>query len=391
MILRSEFLKKIKKSVLTYPVTALIGSRQSGKTTLAKQIAQAFSEEGQSVTYFDLEYPEDLIRLDNPQRLLEPLEGLIVIDEVQRKPDLFPLLRVFADRRPLLAKFLVLGSASSNLLKQTSESLAGRIQYIELPGFGIDEIDDSLTDRLWIRGGYPLSFLAPNETDSFQWRENFIQTFLEKDMGLLGIRVPPIQLWRFWQMAAHFHGQIWNHSELARSLGVSHTTIKSYLDLLTDTFMVRQLPPWFNNLGKTIVKSPKFYIRDSGLLHTLFNVWSLEDLRKHPKLGASWEGFALEQIIRLSGQSRNAFFWATHGGAEMDLIINMRGELWGFEVKFADTPKKTRSMTLAIKDLQLNRAFIIYPGKQSYFIGDNIQVVPLTDLKSIFPSTSILE
>lgn len=372
-----------------FPVTALVGSRQSGKTTLAKQITQELLQNGESVTFFDLEDPEDLIRLDNPKRMLEPLKGLIVIDEVQRKPDIFPLLRVLSDRQPLLARFLVLGSASGNLLKQTSESLAGRINYIELPGFGIDEIEGSLVDQLWVKGSYPRSFLAPTETESFAWRESFIQTFFEKDMGLLGIRVPPIQLWRFWQMAAHYHGQIWNHSELARSLGVSHTTIKNYLDLLTDTFMVRQLPPWFNNMGKTVVKSPKFYIRDSGLLHAIFNIWSMDDLRKHPKLGASWEGFALEQIIRLSSQNKNIFFWATHSGAEMDLIVNMRGELWGFEVKFADAPKKTKSLSVAIKDLQLTRTYIVYPGKNAYFIDDNIQVIPLMDLNTIFPKREL--
>lgn len=329
MIQRSILLNKVKKSLLTFPVTALVGSRQYGKTTLAKQIMQELLEKGESVTFFDLEDPEDLIRLDNPQRMLEPLKGLIIIDEVQRKPDLFPLLRVFSDRQPLLAKFLVLGSASGNLLKQTSESLAGRIQYIELPGFGIDEVENSLVDQLWLRGSYPRSFLASSEDESFAWRESFIQTFLEKDMGLLGIRVPPIQLWRFWQMAAHFHGQIWNHSEIARSLGVSHTTIKNYLDLLTDTFMVRQLPPWFNNTGKSIVKSPKFYIRDSGLLHTIFNIWTLEDLRKHPKLGASWEGFALEQIIRLSSQSKNIFFWRRTGELKSILLLTCEANFGG--------------------------------------------------------------
>lgn len=384
MIERSKFLDKIRDSLAHNPVTALVGSRQSGKTTLAKEVAEEFSKNGQPVHYFDLEYPEDLIKLDNPQRALEPLVGLIVIDEVQRKPDLFPLLRVLADRKPLPAKFLVLGSASGALLKQTSESLAGRIQYIELPGFGIDEIETPLIDQLWIRGGYPRSFLATDQEASFQWRESFIQTFLEKDVGLLGVKVPPMQLWRFWQMAAHYHGQVWNNAELAKSLGLKSSDIKNYLDLLTDTFMVRQLPPWFENMGKTVVKSPKFYIRDSGLLHALLNIRSMDELRRHPKLGASWEGFALEQIIRISGQSRNAFFWATHSGAEIDLMINMRGERWGFEVKFSDAPRKTKSMTLATKDLKLDRVYVVYPGMQSYFIDDRTQALPLMDLKNLF-------
>lgn len=384
MIERLKFLDKIRNSLLNNPVTALVGSRQSGKTTLAKEIAQEFLRKGQPVHYFDLEYPEDLSKLDNPQRALEPLVGLVVIDEVQRRPELFPLLRVLSDRVPLPAKFLVLGSVSGALLKQTSESLAGRIQYIELPGFGIDEIESSLIDQLWIRGGYPRSFLAMDQEVSFEWRESFIQTFLEKDVGLLGIQVPPIQLWRFWQMAAHFHGQVWNHSELAKSLGLTSPVIKNYLDLLTNTFMVRQLHPWFENRGKRIVKSPKFYIRDSGLLHALLNIRSMDELRRHPKLGASWEGFALEQIIRISGQSRNAFFWATHSGAEIDLLINMRGERWGFEVKFSDAPKKTKSMSIASKDLKLDRVYVVYPGMQSYFLDDNTQVLPLMDVKTLF-------
>lgn len=265
----------------------------------------------------------------------------------------------------------------------TSESLAGRIQYIELPCFGIDEIETSLIDQLWVRGGYPRSFLATDQETSFEWRESFIQTFLEKDVGLLGVRVPPIQLWRFWQMAAHFHGQVWNNAELAKSLGLTSLVIKNYLDLLTDTFMVRQLPSWFENMGKTIVKSPKFYIRDSGLLHALLNIRSMDELRRHPKLGASWEAFALEQIIRISGQSRNAFFWATHSGAEIDLMINMKGERWGFEVKFSDAPRKTKSMSTATNDLKLDRVYVIYPGMQSYFLDDRTQVLPLMDLKNL--------
>lgn len=380
---RPKFISEIKDSILNNPVTALVGSRQSGKTTLAKEIGEWYSERGE-VHYFDLEYTEDLLSLENPQRTLEDLEGLIVIDEVQRKADLFPLLRVFSDRDPLPARFLVLGSASGELLRQTSESLAGRIEYIELPGFGIDEIDEVRHDQLWIRGGYPRSFLANSEERSFRWREQFVQTFLEKDIGMLGVKVAPMQIWRFWRMAAHYHGQTCNYSEIGRSLGISHNTVRSYLDILTDTFMIRQLAPWYENVGKSMVKSPKLYIRDSGVLHNLLNIRSMTELIRHPKLGASWEGFALEQIIRLSEQSRNAFFWATHGGAEIDLVLNVFGERWGFEIKYADAPKKTKSMVMSLENLELNRIYVVYPGKRAYFISDKIEAISLSSVEQLF-------
>lgn len=382
---REDFLEKVKEAIKNNPVTGLVGSRQSGKTTLAKEIAQNFSKNG-PMHYFDLEHPEHLQSLENPFRALEALEGLIVIDEVQRKPDLFPILRVLADRDPLPAKFLVLGSASGELLKQSSESLAGRIEYIELPGFGIEEIEATAYNQLWLRGGYPRSFLTETAEQSYRWREQFIQTFLERDIGAFGAKVSPTQLWRFWQMIAHYHGQTCNYSEIGRSLGISHNTVKNYLDLLTDTFMVRQLAPWFENIGKSMVKSPKIYIRDSGLLHNLLAIKSMEELRGHPNLGASWEGFALEQIIRKSGQSRNVFFWSTHGGAEMDLILNIRGERWGFETKYTDAPRSTKSMIVSLESLQLNRIYVVYPGRQAYFIKDQIEAIPLIDLHRVFLS-----
>lgn len=380
---RAQFLQKVNKSIKNNPVTALVGSRQSGKTTLAREIARVFSE-NQKVHYFDLESTEDLNTFENPLRALKDLVGLIVIDEVQRKPDLFPILRVLADRDPLLAKFLVLGSASGDLLRQTSESLAGRIEYIELPGFGIEEIEATLYDQLWLRGGYPRSFLAETSDESYRWRDQFMQTFLERDIGVFGAKIAPTQLWRFWQMIAHYHGQTCNYSEIGRSLDVSQNTIKNYLDLMTDTFMIRQLAPWYENIGKSMVKSPKIYIRDSGLFHNLVTIKSIDELRRHPKISASWEGFALEQIIRISGQTRNAFFWSTHGGAEMDLIIKIHGERWGFEVKYTDAPRLTKSMASSLESLQLNRIYVIYPGERAYFIKERIEAMPLTDVHRIF-------
>lgn len=366
-----------------FPVTALIGARQTGKTTLARIIAEAHRET-EPVHYFDLELPTNLKILEEPQLALENLKGLIIIDEIQRKPDIFPLLRVFSDRRPLPARFLVLGSASGTLLRQTTESLAGRIAYIELPGFGLTEVDHQNQERLWVRGGFPESYLAENEETSFFWREQFIQTFFERDIPSLGVKVESNLLWKFCQMAAHYHGQIWHHSEIGRSLQINDKIIKSYLDLLTDTFMIRLLYPWYVNVGKRIVKAPKFFIRDSGMLHTLLNLKTYDELQRNPKLGASWEGFALEQIIQLSQQGKHAYFWATHGGAELDLIINHRGKLWGFEIKYADAPSTTKSMHIAIKDLSLEKLFVIYPGKDRYALSENIEVVPLMQIPNLF-------
>ncbi len=381
---RTSYLSKLKKLIKHYPVTALIGARQTGKTTLARIIAEERKKDGEPVHYFDLELPTHLKRLDEPQQALENLTGLIVIDEIQRRPELFPILRVFADRKPLPARFFVLGSASGVLLKQTTESLAGRIAYVELPGFGITEIHPKDQEKLWIRGGFPSSFLAEDDELSFFWREQFIQTFLERDIPSLGIKVEPMQLWRFWQMAANYHGQIWHNAEIGRSLRISDKTIKSYLDLLTDTFMVRQLSPWYENIGKRIVKAPKFFIRDSGILHTLLNLRNIEDLQKNPKLGASWEGFALEQIIQLSNQGRNVFFWSTHGGAEMDLVINYGGKRFGFEIKYADAPSTTKSMHIAINELSLEKVFVIYPGKERYSLTEKIEVLPLLHVHDLF-------
>lgn len=383
-IKRTKLLAKIKESIDFNPVTAIVGPRQSGKTTLAREISKKFISESQVVHYFDLESAADLAALDNPEQALKDLEGLIVIDEVQLRPNLFPTLRVLSDRDSLPAKFLILGSASGDLLRQTAESLAGRIEYIEITGFDISEINSDQIHQLWLRGGYPRSFLAPDLSRSVRWRKQFIATFLERDIGMMGVRVMPSQLRRFWQMSAHYHGQICNYSEMARSLSTTHNSIKHYVDLLTDTFMIRQLPPWFENMGKRIVKSPKFYIRDSGLLLTLLNTKTKEELLRHPKLGASWEGFALEQVLQLSQETRNAYFWAIQSGAEMDLVINQGSERWGFEFKFTDAPTKTKSMVTALQELQLARVYVVYPGDRTYFIADHIQAIPPKDLPPIF-------
>lgn len=377
MIEREDYLIEIAEALNDYPVVALIGSRQSGKTTLARTVDKLWRNDGK-VHYFDLEDLQDRSRLEDPKQALEQLEGLVIIDEIQHKPDLFMFLRVLADRKPLPACFLILGSASGDLLKQSSESLAGRIRYIELKGLSLKEVGFENQNKLWARGGYPISFLAENDKKSFLWREQFIQTFLERDMPALGIRVPALQLWRFWQMAAHYHGQIWNHSEIARSLGVSSNTIRHYIDLLTDTFMVRQVAPWFENLGKRLVKAPKFYIRDSGLLHALLGIKDYEALIRNPKLGASWEGFAIDQILQATRQNKNIFYWAVHESAEIDLILILSGKKIGFEIKYSSSPLITSSMKKAIDALNLEKLYIIYPGTQNYQLADKIEVIPLT-------------
>lgn len=282
--------------------------------------------------------PSDLQSLQEPQHALQGLHGLVIIDEIQRKEDLFPLLRVLSDRRPLPAHFLVLGSASGKLMRQTSESLSERIAYLELPGFNITEVEVYENEKLWLQGGFPRSFLAENNEVSFKWRQNFMKTFLEKDIPSFGIQISSTQLWRFLQMAAHYHGQLWNNSEIGRSLQISDKTVKYYLDIFTETFLVRQLSPWYRNVGKQVSKPHKFYFRDSGILHTLLNLSNKEELLRHPKLGASWEGFALEQLIELSGGAPNIYFWNAYKGAEIDLILSIKGKLWGFEAKYSDAP-----------------------------------------------------
>lgn len=358
-----------------HPIVAILGPRQSGKTTLARQYCESVPDFVDS-NYFDLEDPIDLARLNHPMLALESLQGLVVIDEIQRRPDLVPILRVLADKTNI--QFLILGSASRELIKQSSESLAGRIAYMELTPFSYQEVEH-LQD-IWIRGGFPKSFLAPTLADSVDWREFYITTFLEQDIPNLGIQIPPATLRRFWAMLAHYHGNIFNASELGRSFGSSDTTIRRYLDILTGTFMIRQLQPWHANVSKRQVKAPKIYFRDSGLFHTILDISDLSQLQKHPKLGSSWEGFALEEVIRARGiKSHQCFFWATHAGAELDLLIVDKNCREGFEFKYTDAPILTPSMKISVSDLELQQLTVIYPGKKSYALGENISVINLED------------
>lgn len=374
MITRSAIDDRIRTALARSPVVVLTGPRQSGKTTLAREL---LSED--SSNYFDLEDPPSLARLDEPMTALDPLRGLVVIDEVQRRPDLFPILRVLADRRAQPARFLILGSASGELLRQSSESLAGRVERIEISGFTLAELGPQSATALWHRGGFPPAFLPRSEADSVAWRKQFIQTLLEHDLPQWGVRVPAAALLRFWTMIAHLHGQIWNATEPARALGVNPSTTRRYLDLLTDALMVRQLQPWHANLGKRQVKSPKVYVRDSGLLHQLFGLGTEKALLTHPKVGASWEGFVIEQVLAAEPYDE-ASFWATHQGAEIDLILRRGDRLFGVECKRADAPRLTPSMRIALDDLHLERIAVIYPGTKRFTLADRVEAVPLDTL-----------
>lgn len=371
MIPRPEYTRQIEDAFKLHPVTALLGPRQCGKTTLARMIA-----ENDHATIFDLEDPVDIQRLAAPMQALAHLTGLIIIDEIQRKPELFELLRVIVDRPDSHARFLLLGSASPQLMKGVSESLAGRIGFVDLTGFQLGELQGQHRDRLWIRGGFPRAYLADSDAQSAQWRESFIRTFLERDIPQLGITVAAETLRRFWTMVAHYHGQVWNAAEFARSLGTAENTARRYLDILAGAYMVRVLPPWFENLKKRQVKAPKIYIRDSGLFHGLLHIPSLADLQGHPKIGASWEGFALEHVIGVL-RSRDAYYWATHAGAELDLMVTVAGKRYGFEFKYADAPARGRSMHIAIEDLGLEHLWVVYPGDREYRMDKRITAVPL--------------
>lgn len=355
-------------------IVALLGPRQCGKTTLARKFVPA-----DSLHYFDLEDPASLARLTEPDTALRPLRGLVVIDEIQRRPDLFPLLRVLADRRPLPARFLILGSTSPDLLKQSSETLAGRLETVPLEGFRLADLGAAAQTRHWVRGGFPLSFTARNEADSVAWRRQFLQTFLERDMPQLGVTIPAVALRRFWNMVAHYHGQIWNAAELARALAVNESTVRRYLDLMAGVFMVRQLPPWFENIGKRQVKAPKVYVRDSGLLHALLGIANQRDLEHHPKVGASWEGYAVEEVLKAL-RPDDACYWATHNGAEIDLVLFKRGRRIGIECKRADAPTLTPSMSIALADLKLDELRVVYPGAKRYSLARKVEVVPLAEL-----------
>ncbi|HZF11998.1 MAG TPA: ATP-binding protein [Thermoanaerobaculia bacterium] len=374
-IQRSRHLDALEGLLERFPVVGILGARQVGKTTLARELA---ARRPDPTTFFDLEDPADLARLGEPMLALRDLRGLVVIDEVQRRPDLYPVLRVLADRPERPARFLVLGSASPERLRQTSESLAGRIFYHELGGFALDEVGAEARDRLWLRGGFPSSFLAESDATSAEWRRGFVRTFLERDLPQLGVAIAPDLLRRFWTMIAHYHGQVWNGAELARSLGVSQPTVRRYLDLLTSALVLRQLQPWFENLGKRQVKSPKVYIADSGLLHTLLNLETREDLEGHPKVGASWEGFALcEVLVRLGARPAESFFWATHAGAELDLLVVRGNRRLGFEFKLTDAPRLTPSMRTALEDLKLDRIDVVHAGEHTFPLGERVRAVGL--------------
>ena len=380
MIERTALLATIRTALNRSRIVTLVGARQSGKTTLARQFVQP-----NSVNYFDLEDPVSLARLEQPLTALRDLRGLVVIDEVQRRPDLFPILRVLADREDLPARFLILGSASPELVRSSSESLAGRVETISISGFSLAEIGTDLMQRHWLRGGFPLSFLAANEADSFAWRKNFVQAFLERDLPSWGVQVPAANLLRFWTMIAHYHGQVWNAAEPARSLGLSEPTVRRYLDILQDVFMIRVLQPWHANLQKRQVKAPKIYFRDSGLFHYLLGIHSDHDLLTHPKSGASWEGYVIEEVIKAI-RPDEVYFWATHGGAEIDLLLLKNGRRLGVESKRVDAPRLTPSMRNALEDLQLDHLAVIYPGDRAYPLADKVNAVPLSSLGQEVPA-----
>lgn len=377
MIDRSRHRATIAGLLADFPVVAIVGARQTGKTTLAAALAQSL---GGAVQRFDLEDPRDDTRLASPMLALEDLRGLVVIDEIQRRPDLFPVLRVLADRPGVPARFLILGSAAPELMKNCAESLAGRVAYHELPGFDLTEFAD--IDTLWRRGGFPRSCLAGNEAASQRWRREFIRAYLERDIPALGFRLAPTTLRRFWGMLAHYSGQIWNGAELARAFGVTEPTVRHYLDILAATYMVRILQPWHENLGKRQVKAPKIYLADSGILHSLLDIGAgSEALLGHPRVGASWEGFAVQQIVHALGADwQDCYHWRLHTGAELDLLVNHDGRRLGFEIKRTDAPRLTPSMRSAREALQLERLFVVHAGRDAWPMAEHIEALPLADI-----------
>jgi len=374
VIERAAYRKQLETALGRSPITALLGPRQCGKTTLARQLAAT-----REATVFDLESEPDVRRLANPELVLGALGGLVVLDEIQHLPRLFSALRVLVDRSGTRARFLILGSASPALVRGVSESLAGRVEFVELTGFDLGETGPEARHRLWTRGGLPRSYLAASDEDSMAWRDGFIRTFLERDVPQLGIGIPAAAMRRFWTMLAHWHGQTWNASELGRALGVSDKTVRGYLDLLTGTYMVRQLQPWFENVAKRQVKAPKIYLRDPGLLHALLGIPDAAALLGHPRVGASWEGFAVEQVLRAL-QCRDAWFWGAHGGGELDLMVVERGRRIGFEVKFNEAPRVTNAMRTALDTLALDHLFIVCPTREAARVDHRITMLPDTDV-----------
>ena len=378
MVERTRHVRRLQQLLRQYPVVAVLGARQVGKTTLAHALA---ARAKRPATFFDLERSADRARLADPDLALAPLRGIVVLDEIHRAPEIFPVLRVLADRPRVGTRFLVLGSASPDLLRQTSESLAGRIAYHELPGFSLDEVGVAHLSRLWDRGGFPRSFLTSSERQSVDWRRQFIRTFLERDVPQFGIPIPSETLRRFWSMLAHYHGQVWNASEFARAFGVADTTVRRYLDALVATFVVRQLLPWSENLGKRQVKAPKVYIADSGLLHRLLGLDTAKALEGHPKVGASWEGFLLGEVVqRLAVQPDQCWFWRTHAGAELDLLVIRGRERLGFEFKRTVAPALTPSMRSALQDLKLDRLDVIHAGGETFPLGPRVRAVAASRL-----------
>lgn len=369
----------IEGSLKQYPVVGILGSRQVGKTTLAKEIEKSLSKKP---LYLDLELPSDFGKLQEPELYLDGFsDSLVIIDEIQRMPALFPLMRALVDKKKSPGRFLVLGSASPDLIRQSSESLAGRIIYHELTPFNLNEVGTTKFQQLWLRGGYPESYLARDDGKSFTWRESFIKTYLEMDIPQLGVRVPAAQLRRFWTMLAHSHGQLWNASQIANSLGITAPTVRHYLDILEDTFIVRQLQPFHGNIKKRITKSPKVYIRDSGLLHTLLRNPTFEQLHTHLSVGASWEGFVIEQILRLIPSSWQYYFFRTNAGAEIDLLLlDNKNRLTAVEVKYSLSPKIARGFWNAYEDLACKKGFVVYPGDESYPLGKGVFALSIKEL-----------
>jgi predicted AAA+ superfamily ATPase len=377
MIKRPSYIEQLSNALRRSPVTALLGPRQCGKTTLARLLGQ-----NRVATYFDLESRPDQTRLQNPELALSSLKGPVILDEIQSMPELFNVLRVLVDRPKNQTRFLILGSASPELMKKASETLAGRVEFVELTGFTLAEIKPKDEQRLWLRGGFPRSFLASSDTDSTFWREGFIRTFLERDIPQLGISIPATAMRRFWTMLAHYHGQIWNASELGRAMGFSDKTMRGYLDILSGTFRIRQLMPWHENLSKRQVKAPKIYFRDSGILHQLLSLKDFQALNGHPRVGASWEGFALEQTLNII-ETRQIYFWATYSGAELDLFILHNGRRYGVEFKYSEAPVATKSIHSALETLNLEHVWIVYPGNIQYPVHEKITVLPLKDISDL--------
>lgn len=383
MIERTRHLSALKKLLRQFRVVGVLGARQVGKTTLAANAARSLGRESH---WFDLENPQDRARLADPMLTLSGLRGIVVLDEIQRVPELFQVLRVLADRPRLPARFLVLGSASPELLKQSSETLAGRIAYYDLGGFALDEVQAAKLDRLWLRGGFPGSFLTRSDADSLAWRKAFVRTFIERDLPQLGVRIPADQMRRFWTMLAHYHGQVWNAAEFARAFGVAATTVQRHLDTLTHARVLRQLRPWHENLGKRQVKAPKVYVTDAGLLHALLDLRDATALESHPKVGASWEGYAIEQAVAaLGATAEECFFWGTHGGAELDLLVLKGGRRIGFECKRSSAPALTPSMRVALSDLRLDRLYVLHAGEHSFPMAERVWAVPVRDIFGKLP------